>query len=139
MLEHEEGDETSQEEHEQGDVGVDGVPVQQELLGVLQEDALHLDLIRVEEEHAQAEDGQQEADDGNRDFPSGGVAEVTALHVTYAEEATRMMTPSAIRQMAAAMGAILGTSLGAMWAAAIHNSPSPSAVTITIQKALRKP
>ena len=81
MLEHEESDESSEEENEQGNVGIDGIPVEEESLGIVKEDALHLDLVRVEEEHAEAEDCQKETDDSNCNFPPRVVAVETELHV----------------------------------------------------------
>ena len=139
MLEHEEGDQSGHEEDEKGNVGVDGDPVQEEPLGIFKEDALQLQFVAVEEHHAEAEDGQEEADYCDYYLPAWVVAVETLFHHMYAELATRIIMPRAIKQTAAAMGAILGTSLGTIWTTAIHNSPSPSAVTMTIQKALRNP
>ena len=139
MLEHEEGDQSGHEEDKEGDVGVDGDPVEEEPLGVFEEDALELQFGLVEEHHAEAKDGQEEANYCYYDLPTRVVTVETLLHHMYAELATRIIMPRAIKQTAAAMGAILGTSLGTIWTMAIHNSPSPSAVTMTIQKALRKP
>lgn len=70
MLEHEEGDESGGEEHEERDVGVDGHPVVEESSGVFEENALESEFGGVEEEHAEDDDGQDEGEDGHSNFPS---------------------------------------------------------------------
>ena len=138
-MEHEESDESCKAEDKERNVQVDQIPVKKESSGILKENSLKFDFIWVEEKHAYTKDCQDEADDCNNYLPAWIVTIEASLHHLYAELATRIITPRAIKQTAAAMGAIFGTNLGMMWTTAIHNSPSPNAVTITIQKALRKP
>ena len=114
MLEHEESDESCHEEDKKRNVGVDHDPVKEESSGIFQENSLKFNFVGVEEEHAETENGQDKADDGDDNLPSWVMAVKTLLQKMYAELATRMITPSAIRQTAAAIGAILGTNLGTM-------------------------
>lgn len=70
MLEHEESAESGHEEQEKGDVGVDCDPVMEETTSIFEEDALESEFSSVEAHHADDENGQKEADDGDCDFPS---------------------------------------------------------------------
>lgn len=56
VLEHEESYKSSKEEDEQGNIGIDSIPVKEEPLGVVKENALKFDFVWVEKEHAQTKD-----------------------------------------------------------------------------------
>ena len=114
VLEHEECDKSCHEEDEERNIGIDHNPVEKESFGIFKENSLKFYFVGIEKEHAEAKDGEKEADNSDCDLPSWVMAVKTSLLNYYAELATRMITPSAIRQTAAAMGAIFGTNLGTM-------------------------
>lgn len=79
MLEDDEGHEGNHEDEEKEDVSEGTSPFVQEAVRVVQENSLEAELVGVEPEHTEDNDGQQEAHHCNCDLPSSVVVEETTF------------------------------------------------------------
>lgn len=139
VLEDDEGHEGDHRDEEDQDVHEGAGPLMQEAVSIIQEDALKAQLVRVEPEHGEDNDSQQEAHHCHRDLPSSVIVEETECRHNYFDDITRVSTPSAIKVKIASTWAVCGAIRGKRCTNASQIRPSPRAVMTVAQKADLKP